>query len=130
MKPSSKERSQRQLRVAEQIKHVLVEVLQRGKFHDEDLLDAQYLSISEVRISPDLKNATAFVFSLGGEKMDIYLPALNRIAKQLQHEIGQKLPLKFTPKLRFVGDQSFDEVSKIDDILSKIERERKAKDNG
>lgn len=127
MKPSSQERSQRQLRVAEQIKHAIVEVLQQGKFFDEDLMDAHLISVSEVRISPDLKNATAYVISLGGKDMDKYLPALNRSAKYFQHEVGQKLPLKFTPKLRFVMDQSFGEASKIDDILQKIHDEEKQK---
>lgn len=127
MKQGSQERSQRQLRVAEQVRHAIVEVLQQGKFHDEDLLEASNISVSEVRISPDLKNATAFVISLGGKDMDVYLPALNRAAKYFQHEVGQKVHLKFTPRIKFVMDETFDEASKIDNILHKIYEEEKQK---
>lgn len=118
------ERSQRQLRVAEQIRHVLVEILQRGHLHDEDLLDvASKLTISEVRISPDLKNATAFAMPLLDASIESVIPALNRASGYFQKEIGQKLTLKFTPRLRFVYDKSVGEADKIEQLLRKIHEE-------
>ena len=90
--------SQRQLRVGEQIKHIIVETLQRGHFHEEVLLDAAAnVTVTEVRPSPDLRNATAYVISLGGIDMDHILPALNREAHTFQKEINAKANLKFTP---------------------------------
>jgi ribosome-binding factor A len=74
---SSNEPSQRQLRVGEQIRHIIAETMQRGHFHDEALIDAGKITVTEVRVSPDLKNAKAFVMSLGGQNMEEILPALN-----------------------------------------------------
>lgn len=110
--------SQRQLRVSEQLRHVLIETLQRGKFHDEALLDAgQNVTITEVRVSPDLKNATAFVLMLNGANSDIILPALNESSQFFQREFAKKLQLKFTPKVRFKYDDTFDHARRIDEIL-------------
>lgn len=110
--------SQRQLRVAEQLRHVIVEVLQRGHFHEEALLDgSSNVTVSEVRVSPDLKHATAYVMALGGRDMEHIMPALNDEAPYFQKEINRKLHLKFTPKIRFVTDDSFDEADKIEKIL-------------
>lgn len=124
-KPSSQERSQRQLRVGEQLKQAIVEVLQRGKFHDEELMDVETVTISEVRVSPDLKNATAFAMSLGGMNMDTIIPALNNNAHYFQKEMGKKLNLKYTPRLRFVYDETFGEADRIETLLRKIEQEKK-----
>jgi ribosome-binding factor A len=111
--------SQRQLRVGEQVRHAIVETLQRGKFDDIALLDASHtVTVSEVRVSPDLKNATAYVMTLGGAHMDEVLPALNEAAFYFQKEIGRKLQLRFTPKVKFVTDTSFDEAEKINTLLS------------
>jgi ribosome-binding factor A len=117
--------SQRQLRVGEQVRHAIVEVMQRGKFDDIALIDAAHtVTVSEVRLSPDLKNATAFVMTLGGARMDEVLPALNDAASIFQRELGRKVQLKFTPKIKFVTDNSFDEAQKINSILSELnERE-------
>ena len=110
--------SQRQLRVGEQVRHAIVEVLQRGKFDDAALLDAGHsVTVSEVRVSPDLKNATAYVLTLGGANMEAVLPALNEAAFYFQKEIGRKLQLKFTPRIKFVRDDSFDEAQKINALL-------------
>lgn len=118
------ERSQRQLRVAEQIRHVLVEVLQREHLHDEDLLDAaSKVTISEVRISPDLKNATAFAMPLLDADIQTLIPALNKAAGYFQKEIGNKLTLKFTPRIKFVYDKSIGEADKIEQLLRKIHEE-------
>ena len=113
--------SQRQLRVGEQLRHAIVETLQRGKFNDILLLDAAHnITVTEVRSSPDLKNATAFVMSLGGSNMTELLPALNDAAPYFQKEINRKLTLKFTPRISFVKDKSFDEAQKIDNILKNL----------
>lgn len=113
--------SQRQLRVGEQLRHLIAETLQRGHFQDEALLDqASLITVSEVRTSPDLKNATAFVLSLGGENMETILPALNEAAPYFQKEVGRSLNLKFTPRIKFVKDESFEEASRIDNILNNL----------
>jgi ribosome-binding factor A len=113
--------SQRQLRVGEQLKHAIVETLQRGKFHDEILLDASYnVTVTEVRPSPDLKNATAYIMTLGGVDIERILPALNEAAPYFQKEINKKLSLKFTPRITFMTDNSFDEAQKIENILKNL----------
>lgn len=119
------ERSQRQLRVGEQLRHAIIETLQRGKFHDQVLLDAQEITVTEVRVSPDLKNATAFAMSLGGKDMDQILPALNNNAHYFQKEISQKLTLKFTPRITFKYDETYGEATRIENLLRKIEQEKK-----
>lgn len=118
---SHAEPSQRQLRVGEQVRQVIIETLQRGKFNDILLLDASHnVTVSEVRPSPDLKHAKVYIMTLGGKDIDEILPALNDSAAIFQKELGKKLTMKFTPKLRFVKDTSFDEASKIDDLLRSI----------
>ena len=113
--------SQRQLRVGEQIRHAIVEVLQKGKFDDIALIDASHtVTVSEVRTSPDLKNATAYVMTLGGAHLDEVLPALNDAAGYIQSQVGRKVHLKFTPRLRFVRDGSFDEAQKINSLLADL----------
>ena len=113
--------SQRQLRVGEQLRHVISETLQRGHFDDEILLnDAHNVTVSEVRISPDLKKATAYVITLGGKDMDTILPALNEAAAYFQKEISHKLTLKFTPRVSFAVDFSFEEAQRIERILDSL----------
>lgn len=118
---SSKEPSQRQLRVGEQLRHIIADTLMRGHFHEEVLLDASNLSVTEVRCSPDLKNATAYIISLGGgSNMDTMLKALNGEAKQFQKEINRQSNLKFTPRVNFKMDKSFDNAQRIEDILRDV----------
>ena len=96
--------------------------MQRGHFHDEVLINnASNVTVTEVRPSPDLKHATAYVISLGGQDMDAILPALNDDAPQFQKDINAKSNLKFTPKIRFKLDTSFETVQKLDAILDNIE---------
>ena len=110
--------SQRQLRVGEQLRHVVMETLQRGKFNDMSLLDiAQSVSITEVKTSPDLKNATAFVIKTGGGDIEQILEALNLSAQVFQREFAKKLQMKFTPKIKFKYDDTFDNARRIDEIL-------------
>lgn len=121
MKSSTSQPSQRMLRVAEQIKHVLAESLMRGHFHNPILMDAaSSVTVTEVRVSPDLKHATAYVISLGGAKMDDILPALNEEVHGLQKDINRQTQLKFTPKLQFRMDDTFDKALRIDSIINTI----------
>lgn len=111
--------SQRQLRVGEQLRHIIAETMARGHFHHEALLDAD-VTVAEVRVTPDLKQAKAYVMSLGGANMEEILPALNEEAHVFQKEIGRQQNMKFTPKIKFVRDESFDEAQKIDDLLRSV----------
>lgn len=112
--------SQRQLRVGEQIKHVIAETLARGHFHEPALLNATGITVTEVKTTPDLKHAYAYVMSLGGQNMEEILPALNAEAHYFQKEINRGTQLKFTPKLQFRKDESFDTVSRLENVFSTI----------
>lgn len=112
--------SQRQLRVGEQIRHIIAATMQRGHFNDPALLDAGRITVTEVRISPDLKNATAYVIALGDTDIGKYLPALNDHASTFQKEIARQANLKFTPRIKFVSDTSFDNVQRIEQLLHEI----------
>lgn len=101
--------SQRQLRVAEVIRHRLAEVLSRGDVHDPDL-SHRMITVAEVQTSPDLKHATAFVMPLGGKEPEGALAALRRNKAELRHLVAQDLALKFAPDLRFELDQTFDRL--------------------
>ncbi len=115
--------TQRQLRVGEQLRHVIAECLQRGGFDDEVLFNsAGMVTVSEVRVSPDLKHATAFVMSLGGIDMEKILPALNDQAHFFQKEINRAIKIKFTPRLRFVRDDTFEKAARMDDLIRKLPR--------
>lgn len=121
MRHSINQPSQRQLRVGEQIRHILAEILRRGHFQNETLMDhGSDITVTEVRTTPDLKNATAFVMSLGGNEMEKILPALNDSAYYFQKEINSSSNLKFTPRLTFKQDDSFDAAEKLDNILGNI----------
>lgn len=108
--------SQRQQRVAELVRHALAEVLSRGDFQDE-ALTRNVITIPEVRMSPDLKLATAYVMPLGGKDEDAVLKALDRNKKVLRQEVARRVNLKFAPELRFLRDESFDEAARIDALL-------------
>ena len=119
MRKFDSDQGQRQLRVSAQIRSALAEILQRGHFREESLIkSAHKITVTEVRISPDLKHATAFVMPLGGKDIDVLIPALNQEAYHIQSEIGHHLRLRHTPKMRFVSDDSFDQVEKIDRLLN------------
>ena len=93
--------SQRQLRVAEEIRHILANALMRGELRDP-VLTGISVTISEVRISPDLKNATAYAMPLGGALIGEVLKALNRAAPFLRSQVGQSMQLRYAPALTFV----------------------------
>lgn len=107
----------RSLRVAEQIRHVLVEALQRESFHDPDLADAHRITVTAVDIGPDLAHAVVFVMPLGGEKADSFLEALNRSSGLFRSEIARRMDLRYAPKITFRLDQSFDEAARIENLL-------------
>ena len=108
--------SQRQQRVAELVRHALAEVLSRGDLQD-DVLTKNVITIPEVRMSPDLKLATAYVMPLGGKDEEAVLAALERHRKVLRQEVARRVNLKFAPELRFRRDDSFDEAARIDALL-------------
>jgi ribosome-binding factor A len=109
-------RSVRLLRVGEQVRHVLSELLQRGDVHD-DVLQSHLVSVTEVRMSPDLRHATVFVKPLLGQDEEVVLKALRQNTAFLQREVAQRVRTKYAAKLKFVADESFDEGSHIDRIL-------------
>ena len=109
-------RSVRLLRVGEQVRHVLSEVLQRGEVHD-DTLERHLVSITEVRMSPDLRHATVFVKPLLGQDEDEVLKALRQNTAFLQREVARRVRMKYAAKLKFVADESFDESSHIEQLL-------------
>lgn len=113
---SGRERSQRQLRVGEVIRHALVEILARGEVRDPGLAGLS-LTVTEVRVSPDLRNATAFVLPLGGEHTGEALAALRRAAPYLRHKVGETLTMRFLPTLSFEADTGFDEGARVDSLL-------------
>lgn len=113
---SGRERSQRQLRVGELIRHALVDILIRDELRDPDLSGVS-ITISEVRVSPDLKNATAFVMPLGGKEIEKTLVALERAAPFLRRQIGASATMRFMPALSFLADEAFDEGEKIEMLL-------------
>jgi ribosome-binding factor A len=122
--------SQRQQRVAELVRHALAEVLARGDIQD-DVITRHVITIPEVRMSPDLKLATAYVMPLGGKDEEAVLAALERHRKVLRQEVARRVNLKFAPELRFRRDESFDEAARIDALLrsERVQRDtRKAPD--
>ncbi len=112
----SGEPSVRLLRVGEQVRHVLAEILQRGDVHD-DVLASHVVSVTEVRMSPDLKHATVFVKPLLGRDEAAVLKALRTNTAYLQREVAKRVKMKFAARLKFLGDESFEEGSHIDAIL-------------
>jgi ribosome-binding factor A len=106
----------RTLRVGEQVRHVLSEILQRGDVHDETL-SRHLVSITEVRMSPDLRHATVFVKPLLGKDEEAVLKALRTHTAYLQREVARRVKMKYAAKLKFLADESFDEGSHIDALL-------------
>ena len=113
---SSTEPSVRMLRMGEQVRHALAEVLMRGDIHDETL-SGKSISVTEVRMSPDLRHAMVFVKPLLGEEEKATLTALKRNVRYLRGEVSKRVQQKFACDLKFKIDESFDEGSHIDRIL-------------
>lgn len=108
--------TQRQLRVSEEIRHVLAEIFARNEFRDPDLATS-VITVTEVRISPDLRRATAFVARLGRTDIDALLPALKRAAPYLRGQLAHALRLRVAPDLSFQPDRTLEEATKINRLL-------------
>ena len=120
-RPTVSSPSQRMLRVAEQVRHALSETLQRGEIIDP-LIENTVVSVSEVRMSPDLRVATAFVSPLGAKDTGAVIDALNKHAKFVRGRVSSALrQMKFMPEFRFKLDTSFDNFARINDLLKSPE---------
>ncbi len=119
----NQEPSQRQLRVGEELRHALSRLLQRGELRDP-ALQRVTVTVTEVRMSPDLKSATAYIMPLGGEHRAEVMAGLTRSAGYLRGQIAREVPLRFTPALSFAVDTSFDHASRINELLHRPEVER------
>ncbi len=108
--------SQRQLRVAEEIRHVLAGLFERRDFRDPDLASAQ-ITVTEVRMSPDMKHATVFVARLGRSDVEALLPVLKRAAPFLRGQVAHAVQLRYTPELSFQPDHALEYATKIDRLL-------------
>ena len=111
------QQSVRVLKVGERVRHILSELLARGEVHD-DVLTAHSVSVTEVRMTPDLRNANAYVKPLLGKDEAVVLKALRTNTAFFQREVAKRLGLKFAPKLQFKPDESFDEAERIERLLN------------
>lgn len=112
--------TQRQLRVGEEIRHVLSGIFMRGECYDPDI-NRTPITVSEVRISPDLKNATAYIMPLGGQNKDPVMAALERTAPALRILVSKQMKLRYAPRISFRLDNSFEEAHRIEVLLKKPE---------
>ncbi|MBY0355925.1 MAG: 30S ribosome-binding factor RbfA [Rickettsiales bacterium] len=111
------EASQRQLRVGEEIRHALAAVFLRGDTHIAEL-ESTSVTVSEVRVSPDLKHATAYIITLGGAHVDVIVDILNEHCGEFRHQVTRQVAhLRYSPKIRFKKDESFEEAQKISNLM-------------
>jgi len=108
---------QRQLRVGERLRHILTDILRQGQLRDPALIDAHLITVTAVDIGPDLQHANAYVMPLGGNNADEIVKALNRASGYFRSEMAAQLELRYTPKVSFRIDKSFDEADHIDRLL-------------
>ena len=118
---NSSVRSQRQLKVGEELRHLISNALLRSSFYDEHI-ENNNITITEVNVSPDLKNAKVYVMPLGGEKKADVLNGLNKATGRLKKIISSNINLRQTPNLVFKIDETFEYAKKINDILDKIKK--------
>jgi ribosome-binding factor A len=126
---TSEEQSVRLLKVGERVRHLLSEILARQQVHD-DTLSGHLISITEVRMSPDLRQARVYAKPLLGGDEEAVLKALRTNTAYLQREVAKRLGLKFAPKLKFTGDESFDEAERIEKLLRDPKVARDLDDDG
>ncbi|MDG1708333.1 MAG: 30S ribosome-binding factor RbfA [Emcibacteraceae bacterium] len=107
----------RVLRVSENIRHALSTILSRGEIRDEDLSGSS-ITVTEVRCSPDLRNATIFVMPLGGINEEGVVKALNAHSKYIRGQLSKMVSMKYLPVLKFTSDYSFNEADHIGELLS------------
>lgn len=112
--------SQRQLRVGEELRHALAGILERGSLRDPALREVS-ITVTEVRASPDLKNATVFVMPLGGEAAEDIVDALRRAAPYLRSLVAKQVELRHIPRLQFEVDRSFSDAERVDALLRRPE---------
>ena len=117
MRSQNKGPSQRQLRVSENLRHELSQIFTRVDIRDDDLKGV-IITVSEVRPSPDMRNATCFVMPLGGERAEEIITALERHKKFLRGELSRRVHLKYMPELHFKLDESYDNSGRVTEILS------------
>ncbi len=111
--------SQRQLRVGEELRHLIAALLLRQETHIPEL-DTVSITVSEVSVSPDFSNASVYIMTLGGVKLDVVLPALNGAAPRIGHAIAGKVHLRRMPKLKFFADTSYENAAKISRLFATI----------
>ena len=119
---------QRQLRVGEEIRHLLADLLERGNMRDPDLREAS-ITVTSVDVSPDLRNAIAFVMPLGGQDVQRLLAAMRRAAPWFRARVGEKAQLRYAPEIRFEVDRTFDEADRIGQLLRRPDVARDIKDD-
>lgn len=122
-----REPSPRRLRVGEEVRHALAQILERGEIRDPELKDAS-VTVTEVRMSPDLRNATVFVLPLGGRRTREVVAALRRASPFLRRRVGGTVRLKYVPELDVRADRSFDEAEHIETLLREAEVARDLSD--
>lgn len=115
---SGKASGQRPLKVGEEIRRAISDIFLRGELHSIELLGAS-ITVSEVRVAPDMKNATVYVMPLGGEGKLEKLEALKEAAPAIRYLVSKKVQLRYMPKLHFALDESFDEAQRINSLLQK-----------
>ena len=114
--PAAEKLSQRQLRVGEMVRHAIVSILARGDLHDPEL-EGVSITVSEVRMTPDLRNARIFITPLGGQDTLVIAQALNRAAAFIRRQLGKQIEMRYLPKLVFESDDLFDQGEKIEQLL-------------
>lgn len=124
----SKAPSQRQLRVGEEVRHILSEIFRRGDSGSE-LLDSSSIMVTEVRLSPDLRSGTAFIMPLGGLHLEEIIAELKEYRSHFSHEVARQLTTKTTPRLKFLADESFQEAQKIEELLRNPKVAQDLRDN-
>jgi ribosome-binding factor A len=120
---SARSPSQRVLRVGELVRHALADMLTRGEVHDPTI-ETHMITVPEVRMSPDLRQATIYVLPLGGRDVQEVVAALERNKRYLRGEIARRVNLKFAPEIRFRADERFDEAERIEKLLRTPEVQR------
>ena len=129
-RPSERDKkgpSQRQLRVGEELRHLLAELLERGEMRDPELREAS-ITVTAVDVSPDLRNATAFVMPLGGQDEKRLLAAMRRAAPWFRIRVGEQAGLRYAPEIRFELDRSFDAADRIGRLLNRPDVAKDLKD--
>lgn len=107
---------QRNLRVGEEIRHALANIFMREEMHSTELFGAS-ITVSEVRVSPDLKNATAYIMPLAGKNKNELLEALKKSSPEIRHLVSKRVKLRHVPKIFFALDDSYDEAQRINNLL-------------